>query len=76
MSIEIIMADGCCYIIVYFMHSYNINITVNREIFVYENIHVLNIGVNKFSRVPHKNILTQKFVKLKLPCTYRRLSNY
>ena len=20
------MADGCCYIIVYFMHSYNINI--------------------------------------------------
>ena len=32
--------------------------TVNREIFVYENIHVLNIHVNKFSRVPHKNILT------------------
>ena len=32
--------------------------TVNREIFVYENIHVLNIRVNKFSRVPHENILT------------------
>ena len=29
--------------------------TVNREIFVYENIHVLNIRVNKFSRVPHEN---------------------
>ena len=44
--------------------------TVNREIFVYENIHVLNIHVNKFSRVPHKNVLTRKFVKLKLLCTY------
>ena len=32
--------------------------TVNLEIFVYENIHVLNIRVNKFSRVPHENILT------------------
>ena len=32
--------------------------TVNREIFVYKNIHVLNIRVNKFSRVPHENILT------------------
>ena len=50
--------------------------TVNWEIFMYENIHVLNIRVNKFSRVPHKNILTRKFVKLKLLCTYRRLSDY
>ena len=50
--------------------------TVNREIFVYENIQVLNIRVNKFSRVPHENILTRKFVKLKLLCTYRRLSDY
>ena len=50
--------------------------TVNQEIFVYENIHVLKIRVNKFSRVPHENILTQKFVKLKLSCTYRRLSDY
>ena len=32
--------------------------TVNREIFMYENIHVLNICVNKFSRVPHESILT------------------
>ena len=38
--------------------------TVNQEIFVYENIHVLNIHVNKFSRVPHKNILTQKFCEV------------
>ena len=52
------------------------SVTVNREIFVYENIHVLNIRVNKFSRVPHENISTRKFVKLKLLCTYRRLSDY
>ena len=51
-------------------------VTVNREILVYENIHVLNTHVNKFSRVPHENILTQKFVKLKLLCMYRRLSDY
>ena len=50
--------------------------TVNREIFAYENIDVLNIRVNKFSRVPQENILTRKFVKLKLLCTYRRLSDY
>ena len=30
---------------------------INREIFVYENNHVLKIRVNKFSRVPHKSIL-------------------
>ena len=29
----------------------------NREIFVYENIHVLNVCVNKFSWVPHENSL-------------------
>ena len=34
------------------------HITVNREIFVYENICVLNVHVNKFSWVPHENILT------------------
>ena len=34
----------------------NLSYIVNREIFVYENIHVLNIHVNKF--VPHENILT------------------
>ena len=38
--------------------------TVNREIFVYENIHVLNVRVNKFSWVPHENILTRKFFQL------------
>ena len=43
---------------------------------MHENIHVLNIRVNKFSRVPHENILTRKFVKLKLLCTYHRLSDY
>ena len=32
--------------------------TVNWEIFIYENIYVLNVQVNKFSRVPHENILT------------------
>ena len=36
---------------------YMVCITVNREIFMYENIHVLNIHVNEFSRVPHENIL-------------------
>ena len=40
---------------------------------MYENIHVLIIRVNKFSRVPHENILTRKFVKLKLLCMYCRL---
>ena len=28
---------------------------------MYENIHVLNICVNKFSRVPHENTLIRKF---------------
>ena len=51
-------------------------VTVNQEILVYENIHVLNTRVNKFSRVPHENILTRKFVKLKLLCMYHRLSDY
>ena len=32
--------------------------TVNQEIFMYENIHVLNVRVNKFLWVPHNNILT------------------
>ena len=38
--------------------------TVNREIFVYENIHELNFLVNKFSWVPgtHENILTRNFL--------------
>ena len=58
------------------MRMYSSYDTVNQEIFVYENIHVLNIHVNKFSRVPHENILTWKFVKLKLLYMYRQLSNY
>ena len=28
---------------------------------MYENIHVLNVCVNKFLWVPHENILTQNF---------------
>ena len=51
------------------MHGYYY--TVNWEIFVYENTHVLNIRVNKFSKVLHENILARKFIKLKLLCTYR-----
>ena len=40
--------------------------TKHREIFVYENIHVLNIRVNKFSRVPHETILTGKFCEVEI----------
>ena len=29
---------------------------------VYENIHVLNVYVNEFSRVPRENILAQKML--------------
>ena len=59
-----------------YIYIYTLSHTVNREIFVYENIHVLNIRVNKFSRVPHENILIWKFVKLKLLCMYHQLSDY
>ena len=38
--------------------------TKNQQIFVYQNIHVLSIRVNKFLRVPHKNILARKFCKV------------
>ena len=40
--------------------------TINQEIFVYENIHVLNIRVNKFLRVLHENILTRKFCEAEI----------
>ena len=40
--------------------------TVNWEIVMYENIHVLNIHVNKFLWVPHQNILTQKFCQIEI----------
>ena len=33
-------------------------VTMNWEIFVYENIHVLNVRVSKLSLVPHEIILT------------------
>ena len=33
---------------------------------MYEDIHVLNIHVNKFSRVPHKNILTLKICQVEI----------
>ena len=49
--------------------------TVNQEIFMYENIHLLNIHVNKFSRLPHENTLTRKFVRLKLLCIYCRIAD-
>ena len=44
--------------------------TVSKNIFMYENILMLNIHVNKFSMVPHENNLTQKFANLKLLCMY------
>ena len=52
----------------YFYFNFNMwkQYTVNREIFVYENIQVLNIRVNKISRVPHKNTLTWKFCKVEI----------
>ena len=40
--------------------------TVNQEIFMYENIHVLNVRVNKFSWVPHENMLTRKFCQVEI----------
>ena len=33
---------------------------------MYENIHVLNVCVNKFSWVPLKNILTTKFCQVEI----------
>ena len=49
----------------YMCHEWYMN-TVNWEIFVYENIHVLNICVNKLSVVPHQNTLTQKFCQVEI----------
>ena len=36
---------------------------------MYENIYVLNVHANKFSWVPHENILTQKFCQVGNYCT-------
>ena len=33
---------------------------------MYKNIHELNVCVNKFSWVPHKNILTRKFCQVEI----------
>ena len=33
---------------------------------MYENIYVLNVHVNKFSWVPHENILTRKFCQVEI----------
>ena len=46
-------------IIKIYICTYACTYTVNQEIFMYENIHELNIRVNKLSRVPHENILTR-----------------
>lgn len=40
------------------MHICILLCTVNWEIFVYENIRVFNVHVNKILWVPHENILT------------------
>ena len=40
--------------------------TINRENFVHENIHMLNICVNIFRAVSQENTLTQKFCKVKI----------
>ena len=58
------------------LHLFKHAWTVNWEIFLYENIHVLNIHVNKFSGVTYENILTRRFVKLKLLCMYCQLTDY
>ena len=38
--------------------------TVNQEILVHENIHVLNVRANKLLWVPHENILTKTWPTL------------
>ena len=50
--------------VLYFISEFST--IVNREIFVYENIHVLNVCANKFLWVPHENILTRKFCQVEI----------
>ena len=38
----------------------SVGYTINQEIFMYENTNVLNVCVNKFSWVPHKNTFNTK----------------
>ena len=64
---------------VYYVVSTVYSTTINQEIFVYENIHVLNIHVNKFSRVPHKNFNTkicQVEITVHVSPTKRLLATY
>ena len=48
------------------MHFLSIPTTVNREIFVYENVHVLNVRVNKISLVSQESILANTKVLLEI----------
>ena len=54
LSLCIVYLDQYCVLV----YVYAQCITVNQEIFMYENIHMLNIRVNKFLWLPHENILT------------------
>ena len=45
--------SGYCWV-GHILYLYKLLATVNQEIFVYENIHVLNIRVNKFQGCPMK----------------------
>ena len=51
----------------YFHHSRSkLLCTVNREMFVYENIHVLNVCVKKFRGAPMKIFEHENFVWLEI----------
>ena len=43
-----------------------LDISINQKIFVNENIHLLNVCVNKLSWVSHENILRQKFCQVEI----------
>ena len=40
--------------------------TVNWEVFMYENIHVLNVHINKLLWVSHENNLARKFCQVEI----------
>ena len=54
--------DSACFVLNQVILKY----TVNQEIFVHDNIHVLNVHVNKFSRVLHENILKRKSCQIEI----------
>ena len=56
----------CTYEFIICVHVNYLEHTINWEIFLYKNIHVLNVRANKFSRVAHKNILTRKFCQVEI----------